>query len=67
MPVPALPPYLIEPFLLWQQFRALIPERRGKVVDFWVAFSEVVIIVVRRLIQESWTCYLWEGRSSRRP
>src|ERR671921_587915 len=26
MPVPALPPYLIEP--IWQQFSALIPERR---------------------------------------
>ena len=28
-------------------------ERRGRVVDFWVAFSEVVIIV-RRLIREGW-------------
>jgi transposase len=27
MPVPALPPYLIEP-ILWQQFSALIPERQ---------------------------------------
>jgi len=26
MPVPALPPYLIEP--IWQQFSALIPQRR---------------------------------------
>jgi transposase len=41
-------------------------ERRGRVVDFWVAFSEVVIIV-RRLIREGWTRYRWEGRSSRRP
>jgi hypothetical protein len=30
------------------------------VVDFWVAFSEVVIIV-RRLIREGWTRYRWEG------
>lgn len=31
-------------------------ERCGRVVDFWVAFSEVVIIV-RRLIGEGWRHY----------
>jgi transposase len=41
-------------------------ERVGRVVDFWVAFSEVVIIV-RRLIREGWTRYRWERRPSRRP
>ena len=41
-------------------------ERRGTVIDFWVAFSEVIIIV-RRLIREGWTRYRWEGRPSRRP
>ena len=41
-------------------------ERRGRVVDFWVTFSNVVIIV-RRLIREGWTRYRWEGRPSRRP
>jgi IS5 family transposase len=41
-------------------------ERRGRVVDFWVAFSEVVIIV-RRLIREGWIRYRWEGRPSRQP
>jgi transposase len=41
-------------------------ERVGKVIDFWVAFSEVVIIV-RRLAREGWTRYRWEGRPSRRP
>jgi transposase len=41
-------------------------ERRGRVIDFWVAFSEVVIIV-RRLIREGWICYRWEGRPSQRP
>jgi hypothetical protein len=35
-------------------------------IDFWVAFSDVVIIV-RRLIREGWTRYRWEGRPSRRP
>jgi hypothetical protein len=41
-------------------------ERRGEVIDFWVAFSDVVIIV-RRLIREAWTRYRWESRPSRRP
>jgi transposase len=41
-------------------------ERRGRVIDFWVALSDVVIIV-RRLVREGWTRYRWEGRPSRRP
>jgi len=41
-------------------------ERAGRVIDFWVAFSDVVIIV-RRLIREGWVRYRWEGRPSRRP
>jgi transposase len=41
-------------------------ERVGRVIDFWVAFSAVVIIV-RRLAREGWTRYRWEGRPSRRP
>jgi hypothetical protein len=41
-------------------------ERVGRVIDFWVAFSDVVIIV-RRLIREGWMRYRWEGRPSRRP
>jgi Transposase DDE domain len=41
-------------------------ERVGKVIDFWVAFSEVVIIV-RRLAREGWVRYRWEGRPVRRP
>ena len=41
-------------------------ERVGRVIDFWVAFSDVVIIV-RRLAQEGWSRYRWEGRPSRRP
>ncbi len=41
-------------------------ERRGRVIDFWIAFSNVVIIV-RRLIRKAWTRYRWEGRPSRRP
>jgi transposase len=41
-------------------------ERVGRVIDFWVAFSDV-IIVVRRLIREGWMRYRWEGRPPRRP
>jgi transposase len=41
-------------------------ERKGRVIDFWVGFSEVVIIV-RRLIREGWSRYRWEGRPRRRP
>ena len=41
-------------------------ERVGRVIDFWVAFSDVVIIV-RRLIREGWMRYRWEGRPHRRP
>jgi hypothetical protein len=41
-------------------------ERRERVIDFWIAFSEVVLIV-RRLIRRGWTHYRWEGRPCRRP
>jgi hypothetical protein len=41
-------------------------ERQGRVIDFWVAFSDVIIIV-RRLIREVWTRYRWEARPPRRP
>jgi IS5 family transposase len=41
-------------------------ERRGRIIDFWIAFSNVVI-VVRRLIREAWTHYRWEGRPRRKP
>jgi Transposase DDE domain len=40
-------------------------ERRGRVIDFWIAFSNVVI-VVRRLIREAWTHYRWDCRPCRR-
>ena len=40
-------------------------ERRGQVIDFWIAFSNVIIM--RRLIREAWTRYLWDTRLCRRP
>ena len=41
-------------------------ERRSRVIDFWIAFSSVIIIV-GRLIRKAWTRYRWESRPSRRP
>jgi transposase len=41
-------------------------EKQGRVIDFWVAFSEVIVIV-RRTIREAWSRYRWQDRPSRRP
>jgi hypothetical protein len=41
-------------------------ERRDRVIDFWIAFSEV-IITVGRFVREAWTRYRWESRPRRRP
>lgn len=41
-------------------------EREGRVIDFWVAFSDVVVNV-RRLIREGWMRYRLGSRPSRRP
>lgn len=41
-------------------------ERRVRVIDFWVAFSDMVV-TVGRLIREAWTHYRWESRPRRRP
>ena len=41
-------------------------ERSGRVIDFWLAFSGV-IITVGRLIRQAWGRYRWETRPRRRP
>jgi transposase len=41
-------------------------EREGRVIDFWVAFSNVIIIV-GRLVRKAWIRYRWEDRPTRRP
>jgi hypothetical protein len=41
-------------------------ERRARVVEFWVAFASVLIIV-GRLVREAQIRYRWEGRPLRRP
>jgi hypothetical protein len=68
-PVTATKRWVVERTSSWQNAdKKLVwcTERRGRVIDFWIAFSEVVI-VVRRLIREAWTRYRWEGRPHRRP
>ena len=41
-------------------------ERKDRVIDFWIAFSNVIIIV-RRLIRQAWSRYRWEDRPVRCP
>jgi hypothetical protein len=41
-------------------------EREGRVVDFWIAFSNAIIIV-GRLVREAWIRYRWPTRPRRRP
>lgn len=41
-------------------------ERADRVIDFWLAFSGV-IITVGRLVRKGWTHYRWEGRPCRQP
>jgi len=41
-------------------------EREGRVVDFWIALSNAIIIV-GRLIREAWIRYRWPTRPGRRP
>jgi transposase len=68
-PLNATGRWLVERTNSWQNAHKKLEwctERRDRVIDFWVAFSEVVIIV-RRLIREGWSRYRWEGRPRRRP
>jgi hypothetical protein len=68
-PLSATKRWLVERTNSWQNAHkklAWCTERRGRVVDFWMALSDAVIIV-RRLVREGWTRYRWERRPSRRP
>ena len=68
-PLQATKRWVVERTNSWQNAHKKLvwcTERRGEVIDFWVAFSNVIIIV-GRLIRKSWTRYRWEGRPSRRP
>jgi transposase len=68
-PLNATRRWIVERTNSWQNAHKKLvwcTERRGRVVEFWIALSDVIIIV-RRLVREGWTCYRWEGRPSRRP
>jgi transposase len=68
-PVTATKRWVVERTSSWQNAHKKLvwcTERRGRVIDFWVTFSEVIIIV-RRLIRKAWTHYRWETRPTRRP
>lgn len=41
-------------------------ERRARVIGFWIAMANVIIIV-RRLIRTAWTTHRWNTRPHRRP
>ena len=68
-PLSATKRWVVERTNSWQNARRKLVwciERRGRVVNFWVALSDVVIIV-RRLIRRGWIHYRWEGRPCHRP
>ena len=68
-PLKATGRWIVERTNAWQNAHKKLvwcTERRDEVIDFWLAFSEVIIIV-RRLIREGWIRYRWEGRPRRRP
>jgi len=41
-------------------------ERRVKVIDFWIALANA-IIMIRRLVRTAWTTHRWDNRPNRRP
>jgi transposase len=68
-PVTATKRWVVERTSSWHNAHKKLvwcTERRGQVIDFWLAFSEVIIIV-RRTIREAWTRYRWESRPRRKP
>jgi transposase len=67
-PLGATNRWVVERTNSWQNAHkklAWCTERRSRVIDFWIAFSNVIIIV-GRLIRKAWTRYRWESRPSRR-
>lgn len=45
---------------------AVCTERRARVIGFWIALTNAIIII-RRLIRRAWTTYRWDTRPTRRP
>jgi transposase len=68
-PIAATQRWVVERTTSWSNAHKKLvwcTERVGSVIDFWLAFS-AVIVVVGRLIRRGWTHYRWDGRPSRRP
>lgn len=68
-PLAATKRWVVERTNSWQNaYKKLLwcTERQGQVIDFWIAFCEV-IITVGRLVRRGWTHYRWKGRPCRRP
>ena len=68
-PLAATNRWVVERTNSWQNAHKKLvwcTERKGRVIDFWVTFSNVIIIV-GRLLRKAWTHYRWEGRPTRRP
>jgi transposase len=68
-PISATKRWVVERTTSWSNAHKKLvwcTERVGSVIDFWLAFS-AVIVVVGRLIRRGWTHYRWDGRPSRRP
>jgi transposase len=68
-PLQATNRWVVERTNSWQNAHKKLvwcTEREGRVIDFWVAFSNV-IITVGRLVRKAWVRYRWEARPHRRP
>lgn len=68
-PIAATKRWVVERTNSWANtYKKLVwcTERVDTVIDFWLAFSAVVI-TVGRLVRQAWTHYRWEGRPCRRP
>ena len=68
-PIAATKRWVVERTHSWSNaYKKLVwcTERRDPVIDFWLAFSGV-IVTVGRLVRRGWTHYRWEGRPCRQP
>ena len=68
-PLAATKRWVVERTNSWQNAHKKLvwcTERADPVIDFWLAFSGV-IITVSRLVREGWVRYRWEDRPCRRP
>jgi len=68
-PLQATNRWVVERTNSWQNAHKKLvwcTEREGRVIDFWVAFSNAIVIV-GRLVRQAWVRYRWEGCPHRRP